>query len=133
MATNAQGVFLCYRHAALKMVEQGRGGRIIGTLGIRQAPSSNPSPLYPIVAGASFITGKVGDKAGFAYTASKFAIRGMTQSAGAAHAFIESVDNFYLYRSCLALELAKHNITVNAYAPSPLGDTDMGMRASNSS
>ena len=29
-AVNAQGVFLCYKHAGLKMVEQGRGGRIIG-------------------------------------------------------------------------------------------------------
>ena len=29
-AINAQGVFLCYKHAGLKMVEQGRGGRIIG-------------------------------------------------------------------------------------------------------
>ena len=31
MAVNGQGVFLCYKHAALKMIEQGRGGRIIGT------------------------------------------------------------------------------------------------------
>lgn len=30
MAVNAQGLFLCYKYAALKMVEQGRGGRIIG-------------------------------------------------------------------------------------------------------
>ncbi|KZV77322.1 NAD(P)-binding protein [Peniophora sp. CONT] len=83
MTVNAQGVFLCYKHAALKMVGQGRGGRIIG---------------------ASSITGKTGDKDGFAYCASKFAIRGMTQAA--------------------ALELAKHNITVNAYAPN-LIETDM--------
>ena len=31
MGINAQGVFLCYKHAGLQMVEQGRGGRIIGT------------------------------------------------------------------------------------------------------
>ena len=30
MAVNAEGVFLCYKHAGRKMVEQGRGGRIIG-------------------------------------------------------------------------------------------------------
>jgi NAD(P)-dependent dehydrogenase (short-subunit alcohol dehydrogenase family) len=27
---NGKGVFLCYKYAALKMIEQGRGGRIIG-------------------------------------------------------------------------------------------------------
>ncbi|KZV77323.1 NAD(P)-binding protein [Peniophora sp. CONT] len=83
MAVNAQGVFLCYKHAALKMVEQGRGGRIIG---------------------ASSIAGRTGGEANFAYCASKFAVRGMTQAA--------------------ALELAKHDITVNAYAPGAV-DTDM--------
>ncbi|KZV67617.1 NAD(P)-binding protein [Peniophora sp. CONT] len=83
MDTNAQGVYLCYKYAGLKMVEQGRGGRIIG---------------------ASSLLGKVGDKAWFAYTASKFAVRGMTQAA--------------------ALELAPHGITVNAYAPGSI-DTRM--------
>ncbi|VDB90228.1 unnamed protein product [Peniophora sp. CBMAI 1063] len=83
MAVNAGGVFLCYKHAVRRMVEQGRGGRIIG---------------------ASSLAGKSGDNAWFAYTASKFAVRGMTQAA--------------------ALELARHNITVNAYAPGPT-DTDM--------
>lgn len=27
---NGKGVFLCYKYAAKKMIEQGRGGRIIG-------------------------------------------------------------------------------------------------------
>lgn len=27
---NGKGVFLCYKYAALKMIEQGKGGRIIG-------------------------------------------------------------------------------------------------------
>ncbi|KZV67619.1 acetoin reductase family protein [Peniophora sp. CONT] len=76
MSVNARGVFLCYKHAGLKMVEQGRGGRIIG---------------------ASSISGKVGGRHWLAYTASKFAVRGITQAA--------------------ALELAQHNITVNSYAP----------------
>ncbi|VDC04968.1 unnamed protein product [Peniophora sp. CBMAI 1063] len=83
MTVNAQGVFLCYKHAALRMIEQGRGGRIIG---------------------ASSVSGKIGDPDHLAYTASKFAVRGMTQAA--------------------ALELAQHNITVNAYAPGAI-DTDM--------
>ncbi|VDB91610.1 unnamed protein product [Peniophora sp. CBMAI 1063] len=75
MANNAQGVFLCYKHAGLRMVEQGRGGRIVG---------------------ACSMAGKMGNRAWFSYTASKFAVRGMTQAA--------------------ALELARHGITVNAFA-----------------
>jgi NAD(P)-dependent dehydrogenase (short-subunit alcohol dehydrogenase family) len=27
---NGKGVFLCYKYAALQMIQQGRGGRIIG-------------------------------------------------------------------------------------------------------
>lgn len=65
------------------MVAQGRGGRIIG---------------------ASSLAGKQGNEGIFAYCASKFAVRGMTQAAAA--------------------ELAKHRITVNAYAPG-LIDTPM--------
>ncbi|VDB91612.1 unnamed protein product [Peniophora sp. CBMAI 1063] len=76
MDVNASGVFFCYKHAGLRMVKQGRGGRIIG---------------------ASSGAGKIGGKHWFAYSASKFAVRGMTQAA--------------------ALELAQYNITVNAYAP----------------
>ena len=29
-SVNARGVFLCFKHAAKRMVEQGRGGRLIG-------------------------------------------------------------------------------------------------------
>ncbi|KAH7930784.1 NAD(P)-binding protein [Leucogyrophana mollusca] len=75
-AINTRGVFLCYKYAALRMVEQGRGGRIIG---------------------ASSMAGKRGLRIGVAYSASKFAVRGLTQSA--------------------ALELGPHGITVNTYAP----------------
>lgn len=31
---NAKGVFLCLKHAAKQMVEQGRGGRLVLTLSI---------------------------------------------------------------------------------------------------
>ncbi|KAG1732886.1 NAD(P)-binding protein [Suillus paluster] len=75
-AVNARGVFLCYKHAAGQMISQGHGGRIIG---------------------ASSIAGKIGFPSAAAYCASKFAVRGLTQTA--------------------ALELGKYNITVNAYAP----------------
>ncbi|VDB91611.1 unnamed protein product [Peniophora sp. CBMAI 1063] len=86
MRINASSVFLCYKYAARKMVEQGRGGRIIG---------------------ASSQSGKVAERTSLAYCASKFAVRGMTQSA--------------------ALELARYHITVNGYAPGPI-ETPM-MRA----
>jgi NAD(P)-dependent dehydrogenase (short-subunit alcohol dehydrogenase family) len=33
-ATNARGVFLCYKYAAQQMIAQGRGGRIIGASSI---------------------------------------------------------------------------------------------------
>ncbi|KAJ7169201.1 hypothetical protein C8R43DRAFT_1231803 [Mycena crocata] len=76
LAVNVRGVFLCYRYAALQMIAQGRGGRIIG---------------------ASSIAGRAGWEDACAYSASKFAVRGLTQVA--------------------AQEFGKHRITVNAYAP----------------
>ncbi|KIK95792.1 hypothetical protein PAXRUDRAFT_355869 [Paxillus rubicundulus Ve08.2h10] len=84
MNTNARGTFLCYKYAAEQMIKQGRAGRIIG---------------------ASSLAGKTGIPLTSAYCASKFAVRGLTQSA--------------------ALELGRYGITVNAYAPghiqSPMG------------
>ncbi|KAJ7234748.1 acetoin reductase family protein [Mycena haematopus] len=83
MNINARGVFLCYKYAGMQMIKQGNGGRIIG---------------------ASSVAGKKGSPFNFAYTASKFAVRGITQSA--------------------ALEFGAHGITVNAYAPGAI-DTDL--------
>ncbi|KAH8082437.1 hypothetical protein BXZ70DRAFT_1012289 [Cristinia sonorae] len=77
MNVNARGVMLCYKYAAQQMVKQKRGGRILG---------------------ASSVLGK--QSAGMylaAYSASKFAVRGLTQS--------------------LAQEMAPHKVTVNAYCP----------------
>lgn len=82
MSINAKGTFLCYKYAAEQMIKQGRGGRIVG---------------------ACSIVGKKGTPEAAAYSASKFAVRGLTQSA--------------------AQEWGKHGITVNAYAPGPI-DTD---------
>ncbi|EIN04781.1 acetoin reductase family protein [Punctularia strigosozonata HHB-11173 SS5] len=73
---NARGVFLCYKYAAEQMIKQGRGGRLIG-------PCS--------------IAGKKGSPEMAAYSATKFAIRGLTQVA--------------------AQEYGQYGITVNAYAP----------------
>ncbi|KAJ7489113.1 NAD(P)-binding protein [Mycena latifolia] len=76
MNINARGCFLCYKYAGLQMIKQGRGGRIIG---------------------ASSFAGKRGGETQGPYSASKFAIRGLTQAA--------------------AQELGPYNVTVNAYAP----------------
>ncbi|KZP23999.1 NAD-binding protein [Athelia psychrophila] len=73
---NVKGVFFCYKHAGIQMVAQGRGGRIIG---------------------AASVAGKRGGKGLGTYSATKFAVRGLTQS--------------------LAQELGPHRITVNTYAP----------------
>lgn len=80
MSVNLRGVFLCYQAAARQMIEQGTGGKIIGA--------------------ASIAAHK-----GFAmlghYSASKWAVRGLTQAA--------------------AQEWAEHGITVNAYCPGIVG------------
>ncbi|KAJ7182871.1 hypothetical protein C8R43DRAFT_968342 [Mycena crocata] len=84
MAVNVRGTFLCYKYAGMQMVNQGGGGRIIGACSIAGKRAGSP-----------FMG---------AYSASKFAVRGLTQAA--------------------ALEFGPHNITVNAYAPGAI-DTDM--------
>jgi meso-butanediol dehydrogenase/(S,S)-butanediol dehydrogenase/diacetyl reductase len=80
ISINLRGVFLCYTAAARQMISQGDGGKIIGA--------------------ASIAAHK-----GFAmlghYSASKWAVRGLTQAA--------------------AQEWAPHGITVNAYCPGIVG------------
>lgn len=80
MAINLRGVFLCYQAAARQMIRQESGGKIIGA--------------------ASIAAHK-----GFAmlghYSASKWAVRGLTQAA--------------------AQEWAEYGITVNAYCPGIVG------------
>ncbi|PBK89069.1 NAD(P)-binding protein [Armillaria gallica] len=75
-AVNTRGVFLCYKYAAIQMIKQGWGGRIIG---------------------ANSVAGMRAQSRVCPYSASKFAVRGLTQSA--------------------AMELGPHQINVNAYAP----------------
>ncbi|KAG2151650.1 uncharacterized protein EDB93DRAFT_1103083 [Suillus bovinus] len=83
LSVNVKGTFYSYKYAAQQMVVQGEGGRIIG---------------------ASSLAGKKGHASLSAYCASKFAIRGLTQTA--------------------AIELGRNGITVNAYAPGTI-DTPM--------
>jgi acetoin reductase-like protein len=59
-SVNVRGTLLCYKYAARQMIEQGRGGRIIG---------------------ASSVFGKRSSKDFIAYSSSKFAVRGLTQAA----------------------------------------------------
>jgi meso-butanediol dehydrogenase/(S,S)-butanediol dehydrogenase/diacetyl reductase len=76
MDVNVKGVLHCYQSAARQMIAQGRGGRLIG---------------------AGSVAAHRGGKWQSAYSASKFAVRGMSQS--------------------VAQELAEHQITVNVYSP----------------
>jgi meso-butanediol dehydrogenase/(S,S)-butanediol dehydrogenase/diacetyl reductase len=82
LSINVGGVLWCLQAAAEAMIEQGRGGKIIN---------------------AASIAGHQGfDHLGH-YSASKFAVRALTQAA--------------------AKELAQHQITVNAYCPGIVGTT----------
>ncbi|MFJ8023556.1 SDR family oxidoreductase [Streptomyces sp. NPDC096311] len=76
MEVNLAGVFHCYRAAARRMIDQGTGGRLIG---------------------AASVSSHRGGKWQGAYAASKFGVRGLTQS--------------------VAQELAPHGITANVYSP----------------
>ncbi|KAF7421351.1 hypothetical protein PC9H_011874 [Pleurotus ostreatus] len=91
-AVNVRGVFLCYKYAAQQMIAQHRqrGG----------APASTGCSII----GAASVTSKQAWAGLSAYSASKWAVRGLTQAS--------------------ALELAPYGIRVNAYAPG-LVDTKM--------
>ncbi|KAK0437457.1 acetoin reductase family protein [Desarmillaria tabescens] len=87
LSVNARSVFICYKLAAKQMIKQGTGGRIIG---------------------ACSVLGQQGGRFVSAYSASKFAIRGLTQ--------------------CAATEFGEYGITVNTYAPGAI-DTPMMVEA----
>ncbi|KAF2450264.1 acetoin dehydrogenase-like protein [Karstenula rhodostoma CBS 690.94] len=77
---NVFGVFNCYTAAAKQMIKQGSGGKLLGAASI---VAFKPFALLSH------------------YSASKWAVRGMTQA--------------------FAMEMAEHKITVNAYAPGIVG------------
>ncbi|KAF1968509.1 acetoin dehydrogenase-like protein [Bimuria novae-zelandiae CBS 107.79] len=77
---NVFGVFNCYTTAAKQMIKQNSGGKLLGAASI---VAFKPFALLSH------------------YSASKWAVRGMTQA--------------------FAMEMAEHKITVNAYAPGIVG------------
>ncbi|KAG9943308.1 hypothetical protein KCU85_g8734, partial [Aureobasidium melanogenum] len=85
MGINIRGVFLCYSEAAKQMIKQGKGGKLIAACSISGYRPSGKAP---------------------AYCTSKWAVRGLTQTA--------------------ALELGQYGITVNAYCPGSV-KTDMSL------
>jgi len=87
MAINARGTMLCFKYAAQQMIKQGKGGCLLA---------------------ASSVAGRKGHALLGAYTASKFAIRGLVHSS--------------------ALDLGKYGIRANAYAPGPI-ETDLTREA----
>ncbi|KAB8233432.1 uncharacterized protein BDW43DRAFT_87254 [Aspergillus alliaceus] len=87
-SVNFKGVFNCYTHAARQMIVQGDPQTAAGV------------GVYKIV-GASSIVGFRAFGALGVYSASKWAVRGLTQA--------------------MSIEMAPHKITVNAYAPGVVG------------
>ncbi|KAF2762332.1 NAD(P)-binding protein, partial [Pseudovirgaria hyperparasitica] len=77
---NVFGVYNCYASAARQMIAQGGGGKILGAASI---VAFKPFPMLSH------------------YSASKWAVRGLTQA--------------------FAMEVSRHKITVNAYAPGIVG------------
>ena len=88
MDVNFKGVFNSYTLAAKQMIVQGDPQTAAGVT------------VYKIVGASSIVAFKSFAALGI-YSASKWAVRGMTQS--------------------LAMELAQHKITVNTYAPGIVG------------
>lgn len=84
-AINTRGVFLCYTTAAKQFIRQDSGGKLIGACSISGYRPSGKAP---------------------AYCSSKWAVRGLTQTA--------------------ALEFGEYGITVNAYCPGSV-KTDMSL------
>lgn len=77
-SVNTLGIMFCFKYAAQQMIKQGRGGRLI-SMSVRW-------PVITIIhrsfIGACSGAGKQGNVNMVAYSASKFAVRGLTQALG---------------------------------------------------
>ena len=80
MAVNVRGVFLCYKHAAEQMIKQGHGGRILGASSVVGIRGEKRDACTQIQLTVNFVT--LGSVNFPVYSATKFAVRGLTQSAG---------------------------------------------------
>ena len=105
---NVMGTFFSYKYAALQMIKQGTGGRIVGAASIAGKKGTLTDVLISLRHAARF-RAQYGLRTGAPkhgpYSATKFAVRGLTQSA--------------------AMDWAKYGINVNAYAPGAI-ETPMG-------
>lgn len=81
MSVNARGVFLCYKYAAQAMIARGKGGRIIGAASLAGKQGKATSLNTP-ANGLNTCLLYLGVVYAPAYSASKFAVRGLTQCAG---------------------------------------------------
>lgn len=108
---NVRGTHVCMRAAARVMIAQGRGGRIVTASSIAshrgeqyRSVDTHSQPNRVKFTGAALFS---------AYSASKFAIKGLTQSLGKSSTFIHDT----LTTCHSALEVGRYGITVNSYAP----------------
>lgn len=78
---NGKGVFLCYKYAAKRMIQQGRGGRIIGAC---SSAGKQGEDCYDTATLGYMIIGieNLGNDLLTVYSATKFTVRSLTQSAG---------------------------------------------------
>jgi NAD(P)-dependent dehydrogenase (short-subunit alcohol dehydrogenase family) len=77
---NGKGVFLCYKYAAAVMIEQGRGGRIIGACSLAGKQGTNRYTFAYMM--QVVIVSIPGLGMASLYSATKFTVRSLTQSAG---------------------------------------------------
>ena len=81
-STNALGTMLCYKHAAIQMMKQGRGGRIIGASSIAGKKGMLIARYMRHNTSLILCPCAVGIAGNSRYAATKFGVRGLTQSAG---------------------------------------------------